>query len=278
VNAPAAGYSVREVARLLGLSESRVKTLVRAGFPTTTRAPSGWRFAFQDLVLLRTAKALLDAHIPTRRVRRALAALRLHLPQGRPLSSVRIAAVGDSLVVRDAAAQWSPESGQLLFEFAVQPLAVKTTRILRRAHKQASAAAKTLSAADWFALGCELEVSAPDEARDVYRRAIELEPEHADAHVNLGRLLHEAGELASAEAHYRRALAAQPDDVTAAYNLGVVLEDCHRDEEAARAYERVLRQDHHHADAHYNLSGVCERLGRHAAALRHLAMYRRLRS
>ena len=38
-------------------------------------------------------------------------------------------------------------------------------------------------------------------ARELYRRAIAKDPNYADAHVNLGRLLHEGGEVHAALAH-----------------------------------------------------------------------------
>ncbi len=58
-----------------------------------------------------------------------------------------------------------------------------------------------------------------------YRRAIALDPGQADAHVNLGRLLHEAGDTEGAAEHYEAALAARPEDAVAEFNLGVALED-----------------------------------------------------
>ena len=79
------------------------------------------------------------------------------------------------------------------------------------------------TAEGWYERGCDLEEPAPAEARAAYRRALELAPEHPDAHVNLGRLLHEAGDPAAA--HYRSALAARAGDATAEFNLGVALED-----------------------------------------------------
>ena len=95
-----------------------------------------------------------------------------------------------------------------------------------------------------------------------YRRALEIDPGLADAHVNLGRLLHEQGETAEAERHYRQALAARPDDATAAFNLGVALQDLGRLREAADAYEAALAVDRTLADAHYNLAGDLRRAGR----------------
>src|SRR5204862_2119019 len=51
------------------------------------------------------------------------------------------------------------------------------------------------TADDFFQLGCSLESGAADAARAAYERALALKPTHVDAHVNLGRLLHEMDEL-----------------------------------------------------------------------------------
>jgi tetratricopeptide (TPR) repeat protein len=271
------GYSTRDVAALLGLSERQVRSYVRAGFLSPPRGSRGeLRFTFQDLVLLRTAKGLVKARIPSRRVRTALANLRGQLPSGRPLTAVRVLADGNRVLARDGKSLWNPESGQTLLDFEVVDLAREAAPFARRAAEVAREHVAELCVEDWFELGCELEATTPDEAVDAYRRALELEPGHADAHLNLGRLLHERGELAPAEEHYRRALAARPGDATAAFDLGVVLEDLARLEEAASAYEAALAADPVYADAHYNLAGVYEKLGRQTEALQHLKDYRRL--
>jgi DNA-binding transcriptional MerR regulator len=67
------GYSTKDVAALLGLSAESVRSYVRAGFLSPRQGPRGeYYFTFQDLVLLRTAKGLLAARVPRRRVRLAL--------------------------------------------------------------------------------------------------------------------------------------------------------------------------------------------------------------
>ena len=50
------------------------------------------------------------------------------------------------------------------------------------------------------------EVEELETMLDVYRRALGMNPDHVDARVNLGRLLHEDGEIDAAEAEYRQAL------------------------------------------------------------------------
>lgn len=270
-------YSARDVAQLLGLTEAQVRAWVRAGFLSPARDGQGrLTFSFQDLVLLRTAKGLLDADIAPRRVKTALRKLKAQLPEGRPLASVAIAAEDGRVVVRDGRARWTPEDGQALLDFQVAELATQVAPLVKRSAQQAKQEEAGQSAQDWYELGFALEVCSPQEARDAYRRAIELEPAHVDAHVNLGRLLHEAGELAAAETHYRLALAADERSSLAAFNLGVVLEDEGHAAEAMASYQRALELDPQYADAHFNLARLYEKSGKPMAALRHLRTYQKL--
>src|SRR5438874_13655866 len=120
------GYRAREVAKMLGLSVSQVRAFVRAGFLDPERGPRReLRFSFQDLVLLRTAQGLVSARIAPRRVRSALRKLKEQLPGGRPLRGVHIRAEGDRIVVGDGRAPWSPESGQVPFDFRPRELVDK---------------------------------------------------------------------------------------------------------------------------------------------------------
>jgi tetratricopeptide (TPR) repeat protein len=262
---------------LLGLTVAQVKAFARDGFLTPGRPRGGdLQFSFQDLVILRTAKALVAARIPTRRIRRALKKLRLELPRGRSLAELRIVADGDRIVVSDGYTAWNPESGQLSIDFAVADLATRAAPMARRTAQAARRAEGDFDAAGWYELGLELEAVAPVEARDAYRRALELDAHHADAHVNLGRLLHEQGLVEEAERHYRQALRDGPDHATAAFNLGIALEDLERPGDAIEAYRAALATDPRLADAHYNVARLYEKAGKKAAALRHLSIYRRL--
>ena len=263
-------YSAKEVAQLLGLTPARVRALAKAGGLDASA------FSFQDLVLLRTAKGLLDAEVAPARVRRALQKLRGSLPEGRPLTALAISAEGHRVVVRDGRTRFDPESGQSLFDFDVRELEHRVAPLAERAARRAREAAVDRGADEWFDLGCELEVGAPEEARDAYARAVALDPDHADAHVNLGRILHEAGDLDGAEAHYRAALAARAGDSIAAFNLGLVLAARDRIDDAIAAFKDAIAADPQCADAHYNMAQLYERLGQDHAALRHLRLYKKL--
>jgi tetratricopeptide (TPR) repeat protein len=271
------GYSAKEVGRLLGMSAGELRGYVRAGFLAPERGSRGeLRFSFQDLVFLRTARGLTTARLPPRRIRRALSRLREQLPEGGSLAAVRIAAEGSRIVVEDGTRRWQPESGQILLDFGVPERAARDVPPLPRAFREAPEAETGLSADEWFAWGCELETESAAEAIAAYRRAIELDPAHADALVNLGRLLHDGGDAASAAPLYEAALASRPDDAVAAFNLGVALEDLRKLPEALLAYQKAVRLDPENADAHFNAAALAERLGRAAEALRHLRTYRKL--
>jgi len=271
-------FSAEQVAGLLGLTLAQIRGYVRAGVIDPERGPRGeLRFSFQDLVFLRVVKGLATARIPPRRVRQAIRRLRQQLPDGRPLSGVRLAAEGGHIVVRSPDGIWSPDSGQFWLDFdgASRPGVAAGATVPLPAREE-TPVELTADAEGWYALGCELEESDPARAREAYTRALELDPDHADAHVNLGCLEHEAGRLEEAARHYRTALALRPDDATAVFDLGVALEDLGRLAEAREAYERALANEPECADAHYNLARLHDRLGDPAGAIRHLRAYRRL--
>lgn len=299
-------YSAEQVAGLLGLTLAQIRGYVRAGVIAPARGPRGeWCFSFQDLVFLRVVKGLASSRVPPRRVRQALRRLRDQLPDGRPLSGVRLSALGGDVVVRERDRVWSPATGQYWLDFEsagpgepgtalplpAQPSGSSTAQPSGSLAAQPSgysggpsgdAAAETpvaltATAEGWYAIGSELEDADPEQARSAYERALALDPRHADAHVNLGCLEHEAGRLEQAERHYRAALSVRPDDATAAFDLGVVLEDLGRLEEALTAYEQSLAVEPGSADAHYNLARLHDRLGDPAGAIRHLQAYRSLR-
>ena len=271
------GYTTEEVARLLGLSPAQIRSYTRAGFLSPARGARGdLRFSFQDLVLLKAAKGLMAARVPAAKIRGSLRRLKQQLPRGRALSEVRITAEGHRVVARDGTVTWNPESGQLVLDFDVATLAERAAPLARRQAAAARRVEQDLDAEEWFELGLELEVSDPDEARDAYRRALELDPHHAEAHVNLGRLLVESERAEEAETHFRAVLADHPDHATAWFNLGIALEDRRRTNEAIKAYEQAIAADRRLADAYFNLARLYEQAGKRAAALRNLSKYRLL--
>lgn len=266
--------STAEAARILGLSEARVRELARDGLAGRSRRGHRYAITFQDLVVLRAARRLLDQRVPPARVRRALAALARELPPRQPLSGLRLVAHGREVAVWDGERTWQPETGQVVLDFGDEALAREVERIRESPPVPPQAAA--LRARLEFEAGLDLEDSDPEAAARAYARALEGDPDLVDAYVNLGRLRHEAGAAGEAARLYQEALERSPDDPVVHFNLALALEDTKGAEAAARHYERVLALDPDFADAHYNLAGLCERLGRPTDALRHYRAYQKL--
>ncbi len=267
------GYSLSGVSKLLGLSRSIVSGLIDAGFVTPSRGRRNeFRFTFQDLVMLRAARGLSEAGLSSVRILRSLRRLKAQLPEGRPLVGLRIEAVGDAVVVREGGSQWQPHDGQLLLGFTIASDAGRVAFIDTTAPGPASASP---SAPESFERGVLLEETSTDDACEAYRIAIELDDAHCAAYNNLGRLLHERGDLAQAEEIYRRGIARCPPDSTLLFNLGVLLEDAHRNAEAANAYREALKASPDMADAHYNLALLYEASGLHREAVRHLSAFKK---
>jgi tetratricopeptide (TPR) repeat protein len=268
-------YSTREVADLLGLSVQRVRALVRAGVVTPQHHRGKHTFSFQDLVLLRTAKGLADANVPSRRILRSLKALSEQLPADRPLSAVRVQIDGNRVIVRDSNSSWEPESGQTVLDFSIRELGDKVAPLARESVKLSLVRATT--AEDLFQAGLESEqIGSTADAEAAYRNVLTSEPSHVAARINLGRLRHVARALEEAEQLYREALRLEPDHPTARFNLGVVLEDRGATNEAIEEYREAARLDPRVADVHFNLARLYSQVGDQQAALRHFSRFRAL--
>ena len=93
-----------------------------------------------------------------------------------------------------------------------------------------------------------------DEAIAHYRKALEIKPDYAEAHYNLGIALAGRGQVDEAIAHYRKALEIKPDYAEAHINLGIVLAGRGQVDEAIDHYQKALalasaRNDRAMADA-----------------------------
>ncbi|MGQ0551391.1 MAG: tetratricopeptide repeat protein [Armatimonadota bacterium] len=268
-------FSTREVAKILALPEERIRSCVRAGFLSPERGRGRqYQFTFEDLLLLKTTRDLLSARVPVGRIRRMLGSLRRQLPDDQHLSSLTIYADGRRIVAWDGDARWQPDSGQFLFNFDAGELAERAP--LPAPIERRAPSLPRRSADEWLSLALELDPTSPDEARQAYERALEEDPTLADAHINLGRLYHEAKDIVRAEVHYRAAIALASDDSIAHFNLAVLLEDVGRHQEAIGAYQQAIAADPDFADAHYNLGLLSEALGRRTEAIGHLRTARTL--
>ena len=267
--------STADVARILGLPASRVRSWVRRGFCTPDRQGRRLAFSFRDLVVLRAARDLIARHVPATRVHTALRELARALPDEGHLAELSVFAEGGRVAVRDAAGAFDATTGQGLLNFSLAPLAEAVEALDDRRHADAStpdAGTATLA----FQRGLALEAEDPVAACRAYGEALELDRDYVDAYVNLGRLALEAGDVRDAARLFHEALERSPDDPVVHFNLALALEDTAGPGPACAHYERALELDGGFADAHFNLAGLYEELGRGADALRHYREYRNL--
>jgi hypothetical protein len=286
-------YTLREIQAMLGISRSAISSLMAAGFVSPGRGRRReYRFTFQDVVMLRTAHSLREAQIPGRKILRSLRRLRDTLPAELPLSGLRITAAGKELAVRAGDTQWQVDSGQLLLDFEVRPSGASVSVLSRplvpaeataagppsrgRRESVLDEAVQADGADYWFERGIELEASRPAEAEEAYRKALARAPALADAYLNLGCLLGNAGRGAEAVSLYRSALRHCPDEPWLHFNLAIALEDQGKPVEALACYERCLELSADFSDAHYNAALLCEQLGQPSKAIKHFSAVRRL--
>ncbi len=264
-------YSVRDVEKLVHLPRRRIRSLVEAGLVSPERGPrNAWLFSFQDLIVLRSARALAAAKVPRQRIRSSVQEIRRRLPDSTSLSGLNLSVEDDRVVVKEGDRRWQAESGQYLLGFERDPAQGSLSPLERQS------AVPPTSAEDWFERGAALEARDPEAALGAYERAIAADPGLLKARINLGCLLHETGRLERAEAVYREAIRATGNDPVLLFDLGVLLDDMGRKREAMQTYETALRDDPRFADCHYNLALLCKGLGRPREAIQHMAAYRRL--
>ena len=266
------GYTTREVSELIGLEPHQVRHYVRRELLQPLRGERGeYRFTFQDVVMLRSAKGLLDSKVSVRKAYRTLLKLQQELDQIKSLAAVRIFADGNNVVVREDNQVWDVETGQGHLDFAVAELADNVANLANE-HLIEAREGYALDSDEWYNLGLDLEEVDPNRAPEAYGRAIELNPANADAHVNLGRLLQLRGNLKQAKRHYEKALDSVRDHQLAHYNLGTIYDELDEVSKAAEYYRMAPAIP----DAHFNLSRICEIQGDEVSAVRHMRQYRQL--
>jgi tetratricopeptide (TPR) repeat protein len=107
------------------------------------------------------------------------------------------------------------------------------------------------------------------DSRTLFEHALSV-AESDVAHVNLGRALEEAGDLAGAERHYARARELRPSLAGARVNLARVFRRQGRLAEAVAELEEALAREPDLAPARAELGWLLTELGRDAEALPHL--------
>lgn len=273
-------YSFGAVAKILDLSESKLRYWAQVGFVGPSVRSGGKQvFNFQDLISVKAAKELVDRGFTVAQIRRALERVRAALPHvDRPLDRVRLAFDGESLLVVDEGNAFEL-TGQKVFDFGLGELAVQASIMpvarLPGAEGHPAGAAAPRTAYEWFREGLRLDADPQRqvEAEACYRQALLLDAGLAAAQTNLGHLAHRRGDVTAARAAFEAALAMDPEQPEARFNLAILILEGGDVELAVAEFRRVLQAAPDFADAHYNLAVALERLGGRAQARAHLERY-----
>ena len=101
-----------------------------------------------------------------------------------------------------------------------------------------------------------------NESLIVSHKSVQLDPQDAKAHYNLGIIQQELGKLKEAEESYRQTIKIKPDLAQAHFNLGVIMKALGRLEEAEGSYKQAIKLKPDLAQAHNNLGVIKKELGR----------------
>ena len=106
----------------------------------------------------------------------------------------------------------------------------------------------------WKVLGSILRTTGrTSESLVCNKKVVELNPEDATAHNNLGNTLNSLDMLGEAEESYRQAITLKPDYAEAYNNLGNTLKELGRTEDALASYNKAIAINPDFSEAYYNL-------------------------
>lgn len=111
-------------------------------------------------------------------------------------------------------------------------------------------------------MGIDLERQGKlEESVAAHEKALEIDPNLVQAHINLIKLYAELGQVEKAEEHYRAAIQLDPGSAQSYYNYGVLLLSTEKYQPAEDAFRKTLDINPYDADAHNNLGYLLERKG-----------------
>jgi tetratricopeptide (TPR) repeat protein len=125
---------------------------------------------------------------------------------------------------------------------------------------------KEADAQTYFSLGnAYLKLDRYVQARDDYQRALALDPDYQQVHLNMGVSFYRQGNWEAAEEEYRRELSLHPESIMAMNNLGALALHQGKNEEASQWFRKALAIKPYYNDARVNLAESLFRQGYYLA-------------
>jgi tetratricopeptide (TPR) repeat protein len=265
-------YCRADVLRILHITAKQLVGWQRAGL-----APVSETFTFYDLLQLKKIRDLRAKRVRPAVIRESLQAMQKQVAgMENPLVEASAFSFGSRIAYRHEGHSVEPIAGQFIMDFGPVGTVVSTSTVVSNNKIKPIADLENLTELFSHGIAMEEHPATHDEAIRTYLRVLEIEPQHAAAHINLGTLYYNRQDFASAEKHYRAAVAADPRYALAYFDLGNVLDETGNVQDAIAAYRTAIQLAPTYADAHYNLALACERKGEARQALQHWKTYLKL--
>jgi len=257
-------YQRADVLRILRISQRQLSQWQKAGLVATSE-----HYSFFDLLQMKKIRDLRAKRVRSTVIRESLVAMQKQVAgMENPLLEAGTFSTGHRVAFRHEGKAFDPIAGQFVMDFG--PM---SERVVPAQHSSPIRVLET--AAEFFARGVALEEDPASykDAIEAYSRVVELEPQHAPAHINLGTLYYNLQYYVKAEAHYRKAIESDSRYALAYFDLGNVLDETGRIQEAIRIYKTAIQLAPTYADAHYNLALAYEKTRDYRKALSHWRAY-----
>jgi tetratricopeptide (TPR) repeat protein len=260
-------YQRTDLLRILRLTARQLTAWEKAGLVAAAES-----YSFFDLLQIKKVRDLCARKVRPAVIRQSLEAMQKQVAgMENPLLEAGAISAGHRIAFRHQGRLVEPIAGQFMFDFSTGPRVVSSTPVSISSQPAADVA-------ELFARGIAFEEDpgSQAEAVEMYEQVLELDPDHAAAHINLGTLNYNRQEYALAERHYRRAIEVDPRYALAYFDLGNVLDETGRVAEAIQTYSTALQLAPTYADAHYNLALAYEKIKEPRKALKHWRAYVKL--
>ncbi len=261
-------YSRLDLLRILRIAPRQLQTWEKAGLVNASES-----YSFFDLLQVKKVRDLCEQKVRPAVIRRSLDAMLKQVSgMENPLLEAGAYLTGHRVAFRHEGRLLEPIAGQFMFDFSSPE-----TKIVTSPRRNGPELVVT-DVVDLFSRGIVLEEdpSTQSEAIAVYLKVLDMDPQHAAAHINLGTLYYNRHEYALAEKHYRSAIEIDPRYALAYFDLGNVLDETGRIDEAINTYKTAIQLAPTYADAHYNIALAYEKVREPRKALQHWRAYVKL--
>jgi len=262
-------YSRADLLRILRITARQLAGWEKAGLVAAAES-----YSFVDFLQIKKVRDLCASKVRPAVIRQSLEAMQKQVAgMENPLLEAGAYITGHRVAFRHEGKLVEPIAGQFMFDFSLDQRVVTSTSIPKPTPE-----APPANVADLFARGIALEENPQSQLQAIaaYERVLELDPDHAAAHINLGTLYYNRQEFTLAERHYRRAIEVDQRYALAYFDLGNVLDETGRVQEAIQTYNTALQLAPTYADAHYNLALAYEKVKEPRKALKHWRSYIKL--